>query len=88
MARGLKFEIQIEDGKCVLFGKISGLQYTRFCDDSTRKSENQKFACGKTKTHINCAVTGQLISIFIFATQIVQLLFFLNPRFQSSGLLL
>ena len=36
----------------------------------------------KTKAQISCAVTAQLISAFVFATQIVQL-FFLNPIFQA-----
>ena len=34
------------------------------------------------------AVTAKLISAFVFATQIVQSLFFLNPRFQASSCLL
>ena len=33
---------------------------------------------------MNCAVTAQLISAFVFATRIVQFLFFLNPKFQAS----
>ena len=37
----------------------------------------------KTKAHISCAVTAQLISAFVFATYIVQSLFFLNPKFQA-----
>ena len=39
-------------------------------------SENQIFAYGK------------LISAFVFATRVVQFLFFLNPKFQASNLLL
>ena len=35
-----------------------------------------------------CAVIAQLISAFVFATQIVQCLFFLNLKFQASSLLL
>ena len=31
---------------------------------------------------------GQLISAFVFATRIVQFLFFLNPNFQASNYLL
>ena len=50
--------------------------------------ENQQHAYAKTKTQISCAVTAQLISVFVFATQIVQSLFFLNPEFQASSLLL
>ena len=44
--------------------------------------------CEKTKPQISCAVTAQLISAFVFATQIVQSLFFLNPKFQASSHLL
>ena len=52
------------------------------------------FAYAKTKRQIrcavnSCAVTAQLISIFVFATQIVQSLFFLlNPKCQVSSILL
>ena len=43
------------------------------------------FAYAKTKTQISYAVTAQLISAFVFATQIAQSLFFLNPKFQASS---
>ena len=36
------------------------------------------FAYVKTKMHISFAVTAKLISVFVFVTQIVQSLFFLN----------
>ena len=36
-------------------------------------------AYAKTKTQISFAVTAKLISAFVFATWIVQSLFFLNP---------
>ena len=36
----------------------------------------------KTKTQISSAVTEQLISAFVFATRIVQCLYFLNPIVQ------
>ena len=42
----------------------------------------------KTKAQISFAVTAKLISAFVFATQIVQFLFFLNPKFQASSQLL
>ena len=45
-------------------------------------SENQQFAYAKTKAQTIFAVT------FVFATQIVQSFFFLNPKFQVSSLLL
>ena len=42
----------------------------------------------KTKAQISCTVTAQLISAFVFATWIVQSLYFLNPKFQASSYLL
>ena len=42
----------------------------------------------KLKAQISCAVTAQLISAFVMATWIVQILFYLNPKFQASSLLL
>ena len=50
--------------------------------------ENQQFAYAKTKAQISFAVTAKLISAFVFATWIVHFLFFLNPKFQASSLLL
>ena len=40
------------------------------------------------KLRRSCAVTAQLISAFVFASRIVQSLFFLNPKFYDSSLLL
>ena len=45
-------------------------------------------AYAKTKAKISCAATMQLISAFVFATWIVQSLYFLNPKFQASSHLL
>ena len=45
-------------------------------------------AQAKTKTQISFAVTAKLISAFVFATRIVQFLFYLNPKFKASSLLL
>ena len=42
----------------------------------------------KTKAHISCAMTYQLISAFVFATRIIQFLFYLYPKFEASSLLL
>ena len=39
----------------------------------------------KTKTQISFAVTANLISAFVFATRIVQSLFYLNLKFQASS---
>ena len=46
------------------------------------------FAYAKTKTQISFAVTAKLISAFVFATRIVQSLYFLNTKFQDSSHLL
>ena len=58
--------------------------------------ENWIFAYGKTKTQISFtvtvklifAVTAKLISVFVFATRIVQSLYLLNPKFRASSHLL
>ena len=47
--------------------------------------ENRIIAYAKTKTQISFAVTAKLISVFVFATWIVQSLYFLNPKFQASS---
>ena len=39
----------------------------------------------KTKTQISFAVTTKLISAFVFATQVVKSLYFLNTKFQASS---
>ena len=54
----------------------------------SKKSQIKLFAYAKTKTQISCAVTAKLISAFVFATWIVQSLFYLNPKFQASSHLL
>ena len=43
------------------------------------------FCQGETKAQISFAVTAKLISAFVFATRIVQFLFYLNPKFQASS---
>ena len=43
------------------------------------------FAFAKTKMQISFAVTPKLISTFVFATRIVQFLYYLNPKFQASN---
>ena len=45
-------------------------------------------AYANTKAQISCAVTAKLIRAFVFATQIVHILFLLNPKFQASSHLL
>ena len=49
---------------------------------------NPFFAYAKTKAQISCAVIAQLISAFVFATRVVQFLYFLNPKFQASSYIL
>ena len=50
--------------------------------------ENQKSAYAKAKAQISFAVTAKLISAYVFATRIVQYLYFLNPKFPASSHLL
>ena len=50
-----------------------------------RREKTGFFAYAKTKTQFSFAVTAKLISGFVFATRIVQSLFFLNPKFQASS---
>ena len=51
----------------------------------SRLVENQQSVYAKTKAQISFAVTAKLISAFVFATRIVQFLFYLNPKFQASS---
>ena len=44
------------------------------------------FAYAKTKMQISFAVTAKLISLFVFATWIVQSLFYLNPNFKPLAI--
>ena len=55
---------------------------TEYLSCVTRKPA---FAYAKTKVQISCMVTAQLISALIFATYMVQFLFFLNLKFQASS---
>ena len=54
----------------------------------SRIVRNRHFAYEKTKTQISFAVTAKLINAFVFATRIVQFLYYLNPKFQASSHLL
>ena len=49
-----------------------------------RHEKTRFLAHAKTKAQISCAVNAQLISAFVFAIQMVQSLFFPNPKFQVS----
>ena len=46
------------------------------------------FVYAKTKMQISFAVTVKLISAFVFATWLVQFLYFLNTKFQAVSHLL
>ena len=50
--------------------------------------KNRIFTYAKTKAQISFAVAAKLISAFVFATRIVQFLYFLNPKFTASSHLL
>ena len=62
------------------FGGKFILQYLSRC------IKNQQSAYAKPTAQISCTVTAQLISAFVFATWILQSLFFLNLKFQVRGL--
>ena len=47
--------------------------------------KTQQSAQVKTKAQISFAVTAKLICAFVFATRIVQFLFYLNPKFLASS---
>ena len=53
----------------------------------SRDVRKPDFAYAETKTQISLAVTAKLISTFVFATRIVQPLYFLNLKFQVSSLI-
>ena len=48
-----------------------------------QEKTNNLHICEKNM-QISFAVTAKLISAFVYATQIVHFLFFLNPKFQAS----
>ena len=47
--------------------------------------ENGIIAYAKTKAQTSFAVTAKLISAFVFATRIVQFLFYLFAKFQAGA---
>ena len=61
---------------------------SRFMGKSTFcicKNKDADQLCGNRDT---AKLTAKLISVFVFATWIVQSLYFLNPKFQASSHLL
>ena len=53
-----------------------------------RHEKKRIFAYAETKAQISCSVSAQLISAFVFATWIVQFLFYLYLKFQAPSLFL
>ena len=49
------------------------------------KTNNLHMRKTKAQISFSFAVTAKLISAFVFATRIVQFLFYLNPKFQASS---
>ena len=73
----------------LLIGKIQSTHIATSMETNEPRHEKKRlFAYAKTKTQISFAVTGKLISAFVFATRIVQSLYFLNLKFQASSHLL
>ena len=74
------------------------MQFDTICKDCNTVKRRKSFEprsektgflhYAKTKTQISLPVTAKLISAFVFATWIVQSLFYLNPKFQASSHLL
>ena len=80
--------------ECQICGTIWNDHKCQICGTNAKSAqiwaaswENQQSAYTKAKTQISCAVTAKLISAFVFATWIVQYLYFLNPKFKASSLL-
>ena len=84
---GLK--AQYTNNQCLVFPNIQTCSMSDMLHLMSKKSaatrENQIFAYVKTKMQISFAVTAKLISAFVFATRIVQFLYFINPKFQASS---
>ena len=93
------YELTVMASKCIIlllclyphYNKVSiitwsiSMDYKDYLSRIVRKPD---FAYAKTKAQISFAVTAKLISAFVFATRIVQFLFFLNPKLQASSPLL
>ena len=79
-----RYKVTYEEKFCHsnLVGRKSGLYKPR-CDKTVFFLHYEK-----TKTQISCVVTAQLISAFVFATQMVQSLYFLNTKVKASSHLL
>ena len=87
-SRGLSYSDNVRAGTVILLSFCHYFSpYYRFVLLYEPHNEKTRFlAYAKTEAQISCVVTAQLISTFVFATQIVQFLFFLNPESQASSL--
>ena len=75
------FIIYIQTMLCLKVNR-NGLWLVKWIEPPHGK--NQRSAKAKTKAQTSFAVTAKLISAFVFDTQIVQFLYFLNPKFPAS----
>ena len=80
--------VSIEEGYGGKYSSLISNLAVCYLQYELRYDKNRIFAYAKTKTQISFAVTAKLISAFVFATRIVQSLYFLNPKFQASSHLL
>ena len=71
-----------------LFSFLKNLLNRIFKTNEPRREKTGFLHMRKTKAQISFAVTVKLISTFVFTTQMVQSLYFLNPKFQASRHLL
>ena len=80
--------IDLRDGKMLmkLLEVLSGERLVSTCTIRAVSCENLLFVYAKTKAQIRCAVTVQLICTFVFATEILQSLYFLNPNFKPLAI--
>ena len=70
---------------CLRFFRIFKSSFSHYATHEPHHEKTAFFAYAKTKTQISFAVTAKLISAFVFATGIVQSLYFLNTKFQASS---
>ena len=70
------------EGGITILKQLERRKQTPVCIEP-RYEKTGFFAYAKTKTQISFAVTAKLISAFVFATRIVQSLYFLNSEFQG-----
>ena len=85
---------RIETVSCSIYTNVSIWHFYKLY--SVKRYRGEQLGLGLRPFQLNdirsltniTAVTAKLISAFVFATRIVHFLFFLNPKFQASSLLL